>query len=117
MRILALLMMMVTGCAAYPFEGWDGRDTRLQAAYTALHVMDWAQTAQIARNDDYHELNPILGEHPSASEVNLFMGVSLVLFTVLPGLIQPKYRTWMTSYMCLARAAAVAHNYRIGIRF
>jgi hypothetical protein len=48
------MVFLVSGCASRPFENWSRQDTYRQAAYTALHVVDWAQTVtiQIKKNND-----------------------------------------------------------------
>ena len=41
--------------------------------WQSLHAIDMAQTIRIAKNPDkFQELNPLLGKHPSTSEVVAF---------------------------------------------
>jgi len=44
-----------------------------ELAYLALHVADWGQTRRIAKSPDtLHELNPLLGKHPTLGDVNRY---------------------------------------------
>ena len=77
---------------------------------------DWNQTRQIAANPGhYYELNPILGQHPSAAAVNrhfaIYEGV------VLAGAYAfPSYRNNILGISATVEAGFVAHNYSIGLK-
>ena len=46
-------------------DEWTESDIKYEAAYLALHTVDWGQTRNIAKNPSrYSEVNPVLGKHP-----------------------------------------------------
>ena len=54
------------------------------ATQIVLQGIDWLQTLKIARNPDrYWERNSIIGEHPSRTRVNVYMGATLIVKTAL----------------------------------
>ena len=86
----------------------------------ALHLLttaaDWNQTRQIAANPGhYHELNPILGQHPSAAAVNRHFAINEIV--VLGAAYKlPKYRNDILGTSATIEAGFVAHNYSIGLK-
>jgi len=56
MRFLLLSLILISTAHAE----WSTADKTRQAAYTALHIADWAQTRYIVHSG-HHEKNPILG--------------------------------------------------------
>lgn len=114
---LILFCMIFVGCAAHPFEGWSKADTYRQIASTALVATDWMQTREIATNDQFTEQNPILGEYPTTKEVDIYMGVSILLQTLISGALAPEYRQYWQYGTIVGRAICVGHNYSIGVRF
>ena len=54
-------------------DDWTKADVYRESAYFILHVADWRQTLYISKHpDEFFEKNPILGAHPSDSEVNRY---------------------------------------------
>jgi hypothetical protein len=49
-------------------DGWD-RIRHLEIAFQALNAADFAVTAHCLRRDICHELNPLLGRHPSTGKL------------------------------------------------
>lgn len=112
-HITAVALLVLSGVA---HSEWTKQDSAWQLAYTALHVADWAQTRNIARNpDEFHETNPILGRHPSVSEVDDYFLVTGVAHALVSAALPPKYRRKWQAAGIVVEAGAVAHNYSIGI--
>jgi hypothetical protein len=59
-EFLPLLALLLSGCAEVPREEY---------AYQAIHLVDVAQTVQIARSSCFHENHSamLIGDHPSVS--------------------------------------------------
>lgn len=77
-----------------------------------------AQTLRIADNpDDYHEHNPILGNHPSKSEVLAYFGVSYFVVTTAAIFLPPEIRPYLQYAVIGISAAAVGNNLSIGLGF
>lgn len=87
-----------------------------------LVVIDWRQTLTIAteRNDDgsfrWHELNPLLGRHPSRGRVHAHFGIGAVLLALLAYLLPVEYRQTFLVAACAIEGLIVARNHVIGIR-
>ena len=102
------ILLALTGCST----------TQLHTTSNALIVADWAQTRYIAANpQQFHELSPLLGSHPSVGAVNRhFVGSLLVnnaIYYVLP---ENGKRNW-SLIVTGVEGTLVAHNASIGIRF
>lgn len=114
---LVIMSVLATSCCSQPFKDWSKADSVRQVSYTTLHVTDWLQTRQgICGSDDFRELNPVLGPDPSKTEVDIWMGSTLILQTMMAGWLKPEYRP-LWQYMWIgAEASTVAHNHRLGVR-
>lgn len=53
-------------------KDWSKEDTAYQLAFTAALGADWSQSRYITKSQKFHEKNPILGKHPSTSEVDAY---------------------------------------------
>lgn len=96
---------------------WTKTDTAFQLVYSALHITDWGQTRDIAKNPDrFHENNPILGKHPSVGKVDTYMALTLIGSTAMSILLPPKYRRWWQVGLIGLEGALVIHNFNIGIK-
>ena len=108
----ALLLLCLTGCA-----NWTKQDTYREATALTLMAVDHGQTLNIAKHpQEYHELNPILGDHPSVSEVNRYFIAAYILHPTISAVLPPKQRKWWQYLTLSVEAGAVAHNYSIGLR-
>jgi hypothetical protein len=111
---MLLLAMLVSGPQSQA-QGL-GRAGWRSVANTMI-ILDWAQTKHIATDDDYYEANPILGKHPSASEVDNFFAASLLLTNLVGGFLPVVYQTTWFKVVSVTRAGVVAHNAYLGVDF
>jgi hypothetical protein len=112
--VLALTVGILPAQAAPPF---DRGDLNRELAYTALHLVDWGQTLNIARNPDrFHERNPILGRHPSPGQVNRYMAASLAAHWLIARALKPKARKIFQGVTLVIKSGFVAGNYSVGLR-
>jgi hypothetical protein len=84
------------------------------AANTTL-VVDWLQTHEIAKNNNYYETNKILGKHPSTGDVNRYF-MSSILLTNIIGELLPKYSDYFYIAVAVVETKIILNNYVIGIR-
>ena len=105
------LTMLLCSCAS-----WDKTDIALESAFFVAHGIDWAQTVKIAKNPDkWHENNPILGNHPKVSEVNLVMGAMAIIQPVIAHLLPSPYRkSWIIGTTAV-KVGCVINNLAVGI--
>jgi len=85
--ILLTIVLIPTNLWAFDWTTdykFDQKEINLLVAQTILQIIDWRQTLKISANpEQFRELNSIMGEHPSRSKVNLYMGASLLIKTAL----------------------------------
>jgi hypothetical protein len=91
-------------------------DVRWQVGYTALHLLDWAQSRRIAANPAWEERNPLLGKRPPAARLSRYMAGTLVahwtVVTVLPMRLRRPFQLVTVGI----EAGTVAANWRLGVR-
>ena len=113
MKLIALLLAItLSGCMA-----WSKADIAREATYVAIHMVDWGQTRDIAKNPDkYHEKNPILGEHPSTKEVDRYMAASLAGHILITSLLPSNLRPYWQYGTIAFSGYLVVNNHSIGLR-
>lgn len=111
-KVLVALLLFFSLQSVAPAK--EPSTEQLVAAGTILTI-DWLQTRYIARHpDQFHELNPLIGRHPSIGRVN----VHFLSILLLGGwLIQNNIcnNSCVTLYVGFG-ALNVARNFSIGIR-
>ena len=117
MKVLLLSICIIFLNFSVVNAEWTATDTAFQLAYTTLHVVDWGQTLDIAKNPDkWHETNPILGKHPSIGRVNTYFITTLIGHTFISYILPKNYRRiWQCVWIGI-EGGYVAHNYHMGIR-
>jgi hypothetical protein len=110
---LLIVCLFLSGCAN---GGWSTDDSYRQTGVVALMSIDWAQTRKISNNPDkYNEHNPILGNHPSESMVNVYFPVCIAAHTAVAMALPPGYRVWWQYVVLGLEAGTVANNLSIGL--
>lgn len=122
--------LFLTGCGNV--RPWT--KTELALAGTALLVMciDWGQTRDIKNHPGYHEVNKILGKHPTDQRINLYFPITIALggliahygpdglAYVMPGPWQEPVRKWFRSAWLggwtVNEAYWIKRNYDLGIK-
>ncbi len=125
-RIAVILMaLLLVSCSSVSYK-WTKSDKIGQImALTAL-TADWMQTKYIATHgNEYREMNPILGEHPSKGQVNAYfaglaafnVGASMILpskIVINDDIVFKPRLMWQTSTF-LGHGYAVISNYNLGV--
>jgi hypothetical protein len=82
-----------------------------------LQVVDYGQTLNIARNPAmYDEMNPVLGKHPSVSDVNKYTLASMAIKNGVFFLLPEKYRFYWAGMQIGVSSALVYRNASIGLK-
>ena len=114
-KYLFVLLMLVAGCARAA-DDWSRTDWNRQLAYTALHIADWTQTRYIATHpEQYHELNPLLGTHPTLGYVNNYFALGLIGHWAITYMLPAHYRPIWQYGSIAVEGYFVLHNRSIGI--
>lgn len=120
------LILPPSSNAEYKFaENWTWQDTAWQCGAIAIKLVDWSQTRYISKHPyDYYETNPIMGRHPSTTEVDLYFAGSILLHTAIAAALPPKAniltieinprRIWQCVWIA-GQIGVTAHNASIGI--
>lgn len=113
--ILVAALLLITPSAHA--DDWSTADSYREAAYLTLHVADWLQTRQIAKNpDQWRETNYILGAHPSTNAVDAYMisvaAIQLAIAYALPS----GYRDAFQYISIGHKAGYVQRNLELSIR-
>lgn len=89
----------------------------LLIAQVLLTTLDWHQTREIAANPNtFHEVNPILSQHPSAGRVNAHF---LTTETIIVGGSQlfPSYHNQILGASVVAETLVVGRNsLKVGLK-
>lgn len=119
LRAALCAILALFGLAAGPVSAsdWTDKDTAWQAAYLILHAADWGQTLYIAKHpNEYWEVNPLLGEHPSVRRVNTYMATSAIVHTAIAYTLPPVWRRRWQAVTVGIKAGVVGYNYSIGLK-
>lgn len=101
---------------AWAADPWTTEDKYWQAAYTVLHVADWAQSRHIADNPDrFRDGNRFL-RYASTSDVNRYFAATLAGHYAVVHLLPQRWRQPFQFVTVAIEFGAVAHNYRVGVR-
>ena len=113
--LLLLALFVPLQCVAQ--TDWTPADKSLLAASTALLIIDWGQTRYIAKNPTrFHELNPILGRHPSIGRVNTYFAGAIIGNYLLADWLGPTNRKLYLGGITALETVVVIRNKGIGIK-
>ena len=116
MKYFMIVVFLVIAVPAHAFDKWDKTEIGMEIAYIGLHIVDWGQTLNIARDDSLHEHNPALGRHPKTSQVNAMFAAGLILQPIIAHVLPHNWRkAWIGSGIIL-EAGCVGNNIHCGIR-
>jgi len=90
-------------------------DNLLKSAI-ALHFVDWAQTREIVKNDQFYEKNKLLGENPTLAKVNVYMASTMIIMLGIDRLLPVTHKVKFRIFWVIIGAIYVAGNYSIGVR-
>jgi len=122
--IAFLLSLLLPGCALFHGDKWTTQDKVLETTWQIAHAVDWGQTLYISDHPTlFHENSFVLGEHPSRSEVNIYMAAETILHPVVTNylprdkkILGVPIRTWWQSITIVRKVDLVRSNYMLGIK-
>ena len=116
-KVLIIALILLVSASAMAAEKWTDDDYALEGSYLALHFVDWRQTRTIAKNPDrYYEINPILGRHPSTTEVDIYFAATTLLHPIISHYLPQPYRKWFQSVSVILSGTCVVNNFVVGIK-
>lgn len=115
--MIILLLIFLTVCPTVGHADWTVQDTMLEATWMVLHIIDWGQTLDIARNPHrFYEINPIMGRHPSVGKVNSYMLASAIIHPLISYHLPQPYRKYWQYVTISISGGLVIHNFNIGLK-
>jgi hypothetical protein len=116
MNKLLAAIVLTASSAAFAGEPWSTADKALFGALTVTSLADMAQTLQIAKQpDQYLEINPLIGRHPSKGKVIGYFMITHALAWAAADYMSPKLRRAFLTGGIVISAAFVKHNSSIGL--
>lgn len=115
--ILAIILFLPISAHAYKFaENWTKTDTAYQGVVITALAVDMAQTLYISNNpNEYYEMNPLLGKHPSNDKVIGYFLSGMVAHTIGAMALPPTYRRIWQCVFIGVEGLVIGHNYSIGV--
>jgi len=112
--LLAALLFAPQARAADP---WDKADLALAGTYLALKAVDFGQTRYIAQHPErFRECNPIIGRHPSESDVIVYFALGAVVDAAVAHFLPSKWRKIYLGARIATSLVCVANNASIGLK-
>lgn len=115
-KLIAILLLstLLSGCVL--ISSYTKEDYQRQSAYSVAHIVDWRQTVRIAKQPEvYHELNPLLGRHPSIAAVHAYMAGTLLLNWYVVDKLPREYKKPYQYFILSVEGGVVLHNFLIGL--
>lgn len=113
-----LLVLLLQGCAHLEKPDFWTDDPKTNTAMIAMNVAlvaDWAQTREIADNDEFYEKNSNLGPTPTSGDVNRFFVREIITNNLIGSVLPAKIKTPYYTIAFIYRMDFVLKNHRIGI--
>ena len=93
----------------------DKEEKIAEVTYIALTTADMLQTLQF-KEKNLDEMNPFLGVHPSKTKICIMIPLAMLAHIYIADLLPAKWRgRWQYIFIGI-EAAAVNHNYKLGVR-
>jgi hypothetical protein len=111
LKLLLIILLCLTACAT-PAK-WTKGDINREIAFQVLNVADIALTQKVLQDPNVREMNPFLGDKPSAGRLAAFgagVGISHALVTHY---IKPEWRPFWQWAGIVVKVGCIANNYSI----
>tara|TARA_B100001175_G_C19428708_1_gene600023 strand:+ start:426 stop:803 length:378 start_codon:yes stop_codon:yes gene_type:complete len=120
-KLLIVLFLMCSNANALDLEKYykeplTEKDKANVILFNVMQGIDMLQTLEIANNDDYYEKNPILGKHPSETQVITYFIARGFAHYHATNMIPQKYRNLFHGYNIIYNYNVIKDNHELGIR-
>jgi len=118
MKFFLLIWLLLSAVAHAETKEWTTEEKIWGAVAGTLLLADWSTTQNMTHryNESYYERNPLLGPHPTASQINLHFLIATPVAYVLADQI-PEYRIEILQAVSAVELIAVGNNLRLGLHF
>lgn len=109
----------------YTWQSWTWYNTVLELTFVGFIFIDYQQTYNIVilQPEKHSEKNPILGEHPSLQNLQLYMVSCIFIHSIISFFLPPIWReiwqciTIMIEFSALWNNARIEPQYGFGLNF
>ena len=120
-KLIIVLFLMCSNANALDLEKYykeplTEKDKANVILFNVMQGIDMLQTLEIANNDDYYEKNPILGKHPSETQVITYFIARGFAHYHATNMIPQKYRNLFHGYNIIYNYNVIKDNHELGIR-
>lgn len=115
---IIILLLGCVGCSGKHFEPFTKKDMQLQATYTFVTAIDWAQTHRFNNYEpNIPESNILFGEdNPSDDKIDLLIPLAIVGHWLVTWYLDPAHRSkWQWAWIGI-EGMAVINNHQKGVR-
>ncbi len=103
---LICLVICLTSCST-----WSKETKIIYGAAVATQAVDFLQTHEILKNDNFNEMNPLI----TAETFETYIISVNTLILIAAHFMPDDYRKMLFSYITGAEVVSVWHNYELGI--
>jgi len=105
-KTLIIAVILLSGCS------WSKSDIAWGVASTLATSADFYTTSEFLENPNNYELNPILGKHPSNSEIFMVLATGQVITLIIAHLF-PTLRPYILGGKTAISGGWAIHNSRL----
>jgi len=113
--LLSLTLCLALAPKAAAHDEWTKMDTVYESVIVASDIIDWHQTRKIAATPTMWENNPILGHHPTTSQVDRYFAASIINNIAIAYLLPKDLRHAYQAMSFSLEVYCVGKNVQIGI--
>lgn len=117
--ILILIGIALVSRSCHAADRWTWYDTALEVVYESYQFADWRTTREFTGSPheypNLYETNKVLGAHPSARRVNVYMAGTMILHPVIAYFLPRPIREGFIGASIYVEKSAVEHNRSAGI--
>jgi hypothetical protein len=116
--LIAVLFLLASAPSLADTREWTTEEQVWGTTAGVLLLSDWATTRDMTHRyaENYREINPLLGAHPSAARVNLHFLIAIPVVYLLADQM-PEHRKEILQAVSAVELFTVGNNLRIGLRF
>lgn len=110
MQSKLILLIFLFSPSVYADTNW------IRVAANTTLVIDMLQTADIAKDPDIVETNPILGAHPEANDVYKYFITTILITNFLGEMLPEPYGDYLYLSVAVVQTKVIRNNYLIGVK-
>ncbi|MBW2003059.1 MAG: hypothetical protein JRI72_00380 [Deltaproteobacteria bacterium] len=114
--LIILIIIYLTSCAGYPghhnYRSWTRTEKIMLAGSWVAAGLDYYTSERAFDTPENHELNPVIGDHPTDTELAVALLTSQIVVTIMAHCF-PKWRKWLLGGKAAINSACVWNNYNL----